>query len=53
MDRAAPAGRVSKNRPRAAAFFPAVPHTTLEVSWSLTRVRYLWCLRQEISSTPM
>ena len=27
--------------------------TIVDVEWSLTRVRYLWCLRHEISSTPM
>lgn len=30
-----------------------LPHTIVPVSWSDTRVRYRWCLRQEISSTPM
>ena len=50
---AAPAGSSSKNFPSVAASLPGAPHTMVDVAWSLTRVRYLWCLRQEISSTPM
>ena len=26
-----------------AAFLPGAPHTTVDVAWSVTNVRYLWC----------
>lgn len=49
-----PSGRAEvKNASSVVAFLPGAPHTILPVSWLETSVRYLWCLRQEISSTPM
>src|ERR1700694_3273420 len=49
----APSGSSSKNAFRVSVSLPGLPQMILPVSWSDTRVKYRWCLRQEISSTPM
>ena len=51
---AAVTGNSSKNRPNAAASLPGgAPHGSSRCRDRRQGVKYLWCRRQEISSTPM
>jgi len=52
-DRLPPAATRRRTSPAWRRSCPGAPHTTVDVAWSVTNVRYLWCLRHEISSTPM
>src|SRR5512139_4115435 len=49
---APPSGTSSNKACRVAVSLPGLPHTMGPLSWSDTNVRYRWCMRQEISSTP-
>ena len=53
MASAVPSGSSSKNALRVSVSLPGLPQMILPVSWSDTKVKYRWCVRQEISSTPM
>ena len=52
MDRPA-VGQLIEERVQGGGVLAGVAPDDLAVSWSETRVRYRWCFRQQISSTPM